>query len=461
MSNGIDLENIRVWANDGDVSEPSTTKQDDGYEGAEQPFNEHHNWIWNKRDILYNRSANKFNESHIQPPTIPFSDAIAGLYTEPNQWLMPQGLLNRTTFGSNPVISMCTGYNHILKKQVVFALLQGDSTKFVEIRNATTATTFAVQTEDHLITLDVPCSEVPEAIACDGSFVYILVEDSLDGKIYKFSINPHSATKVVSLDTGVTIDATGKGRNNIICVDDNNLAFVGRTQSTISGDTLAIVPKTLASVAKGIGNATSNGGYFPSTGMASDGTVVYFTIYDFNDVLTPRLCCANIADPTTSPVTEKVLSSSPTTRGGSIIYDGFNVSCLKSDASVAVYYRPIDRYNDNEFIFQDFVTPSPYEDFPKMVFDGFTAWAMGMFDGDTNVENGCISPFHPELITLDYAAIQDITKKIFLFNFPATQVMAETRMCYADGCLWYNPDVRTGVGSGILYRLPNIMNRRG
>lgn len=461
MSSGIDLENRRVWANAGDVTEPSTVKQDDGYDGAEQPFNEHHNWIWNNRDIKENKKTDRLNRTHIASPGTSIADFCSNLNSRlTNDWLHPYATQNLISFGASPVVNMCRGWNYVRKQEVIYAVIRGDNTKIVEIRNADD---FSIETEDHLITVDVPGLETIEAICCDGPFIYVMIENTGSAGIYKYATNPWSATKVAFLATPIDIDLTGKGKNNIIVADTSNLAFVGVNEATLAARSINIVPKTLLSVASGRGNAPSSATYFAGTGLCSDGFTCFFGVYS-SAADNTLLCAGNIADPTiatglSGSFTAQTIGAVAINPGG-LIHDGRHISILRSDGYVSSFNKDIPKWRPLDFQFEN--TFSPDEKFPKITYDGFTAWAILQHDGDSDANNGFIAPFRPDDICLDHPTTRIIQNKIFLSTFTdGATIMEETRMEYADGCLWFNPEVLSAGGGANLFRVPNILNRRG
>lgn len=456
----IDLQNITVWANNEDnVSYPGTTLEDVGYLGEEQPFNEHHNWIWNVRDKRLNALTDRANRTNIASPSMPIDEFCSGLHHNINDWVHPYSGYNAVSFGANNVINMCRGWNYTRGQEVIYAILEGDQTKVREIRNSPTFEAFG--SEDHSVTLDAPGTETMEAICCDGPYVYILVSEAGGfGKVYKFSTNPWSPTKVASQVSTTLIDTTGVGRNKIIVANASNIAWIGKGESTDSGKVIRIFSKDFVTVLSGRGNAPSSATYYPGTGLASDGSTVFFTVLS-TALGNPLLCAANISDPTQATglggaFTAKTLGSS-TQIGGDVIYDGRHVSVIRNDGYIASFNKDIDRYKSLDFLFENAKLPTG-EPFAKMIHDGFTAWSLMQHDGDDDSNNGFIAPFRPQEICLDHPTTRIIQKKEFISSYTVVSViMGEMRLEYADGCLWYNPRVGSSTH---FYRLPNILNRR-
>lgn len=459
----IDIENVREWANSGDVSEPSTTKQDDGYEGAEQPFNEHHNWIWNFRDKKTNQTSNRLNRTHIANPGTAIGAFCEGKQNVNTDWIHPYGWPNTKDLGSDTVINMCRGWNYALKQPVIYAVYKGDSTKIVEFRNDNSVgNDFDIDKEDHAITLDAPGSENIEAICCDGPNIYLLCEVSGSTKLYKFNVNPWSASKVASKSVSISQDTAGLGRNAIIVANANLLAFIGRGEHGGSNKVINTVTKDLVTVVSGRGNSPVSTTYFPGTGLVSDQSTVFFTFYSTTtDNL--LLCAADLSDLSTATGTggafgTKIIGDD-TKKAGGIIYDGRHISVLRDDGYVASFNKDIDRWRTLDFQFEN--AKSPDEDFPKLVYDGFTAWSILQHDGDDDSNNGFVAPLRVNEICLDHPTTRTIQKKEFLSTYTdGATIMEDTRMIYSDGCLWISPKVASTSPGTQLFRIPNLMNRR-
>lgn len=454
MSNGIDLENVTEWANDGtQITEPPGTLQDAGYTGGEQPFNEHHNWIWNTRDDRINRLTNRANRTNISQPGLSIEDFCSDLQYN-KDWIHGYSGLN--TYGFIPTekpIAMCRGWNYTKKRQCIYVVIQGDNTKIVELRNADD---FTIEKEEHSVSI----TGTIDAICCDGPYLYILGVNLGTARVTKIATNPWSATPVLEGGSPILIDTTNVGKNRIIVADSTHIAFIGKDETCASAKIINVWTKAPFTNLQGRGNAPNSATDWPGTALCSDGATLFFTTTSTTGGNT-LLCAANIADPTQATgtggaFTNKVIGASPA-KAGHTIFDGMHISVIRNDGYIASFNKDLDRYKNLDFQFEN--AKSPDEDFPKFVFDGFTAWAMFQHDGDDDSNNGFIAPFRPQEICLDHPTTRRaIQKKQFLSTYTAaTVIMGETRLEYSDGCLWYIK--RAGVEQ-IVYRIPNILARR-
>jgi hypothetical protein len=451
----IDLEKTVVWANDEtQVDTPPTELQDEGYAGEEQPFNEHHNWIWNSRDKKLNRLTDRANRTHISSPGLSIEDFCSDLNHPEDDWVHPYSSYNN--YGFIPTefpIYLCRGWNYTLKKPCIYVVIQGDNSKIVEIRNGDD---FSIEREDHSVSI----TGTIDAICCDGPYVYILGVNLGSARVTKIQTNPWSATPVAEGGSPILIDTTNVGKNRIIVADSIRIAFVGKDEHCASAKVINVWNKTIGGNLEGRGNAPNSATDFPGTALCSDGFTLFFTTSSTTGGDT-RLCAANIADPTTATGSGGAFANTSIgasgVKGGHTIFDGRHISVINDLGYVISFNKDVDRVRNLDFRFEN--TKSPNEAFPKFVFDGFTAWAMFQHDGDDDANNGFIAPFRPQGIMLDYpTGTMTLKKKEFLSSFTdGATVMGETRLEYSDGCLWY---IKRAGDEQIIYRLPNILNRR-
>lgn len=450
----IDLQNITVWANsEVNVDYPGVTLEDAGYLGEEQPFNEHHNWIWNVRDKRLNALTQRANATDIEPPNTEIEDYCAAIYkaSSGRDWIHPYSGSNSYSFGGDSPIFMCRGWNYALGKPVLYLILQGDATKIVEIRNDKD---FGMTREDHSVSI----TGTMDAICCDGPHIYTLGVNGGTARVTKIITDPWSATPVGAGGSPVVIDTSGFGRNNIIVADSNHIAFIGKDEATDQNVAVNVYTKDLVN-SQGSGNAPNSATDYPGTALCTDGFTLFFTTTSVTGGNT-MLCAANISNPAIATgaggaFTAKVIGASGT-KAGHTIYDGRHVSVLRDDGYIASFNKDIDRYKNLDFLFEN--AKSPDSIFPKFLFDGFTGWAIMQHDGDDDSNNGFIAPFRPQEICLDHPTTRTIQKKQFLSSYTnAVPFMGKTRFEYSDGCLWYITDAGT---SSALQRLPNILNRR-
>lgn len=456
MSSGIDLENVIVWANsETNVDYPGSTLEDAGYLGEEQPFNEHHNWIWNVRDKRLNKLTDRANRTHIAPPGSNIENFCSGLYDlNTEDWIHGYSGINTYAFTPPGLpIYMCRAWNYTLKRPVLYVVAQNDNTKIMEIRNADD---FSIEKVDHSVSI----TGTIDAICSDGPYLYILGVNLGSARVTKIATNPWSATPVLEGGSPILIDTNGYGRNKIIVASSTHIAFIGKDESTDQNKAVNVWAKADFANLQGSGNAPSSATDYPGTALCSDGSTLFFTTTSTTSGNT-MLCAANIANPGIATglggaFTAKIIGGFGT-KAGHTIYDGRHISVIRDDGAIGSFNKDVDRWRSLDFQFNNAKSPDAL--FPKFVFTGFTAWALFQHDGDDDANNGFITPFRSQEICLDHPApTQLINKKQFLYSYTNTiPRMGMTRLEYSDGCLWYLTDVGT---DNILHRIPNILNRR-
>jgi hypothetical protein len=481
------IDKTRVWANDETrVSEPTTILQDAGYAPLEQPYNEHHNWIWNSRDKKLNHLLGERNLGQSHAAGISKADQVAGRFEFDGvnripggqDWLHPYSSLNKYQFpaGFQPTC-MAPAWDYTLDRPVVYVGCAGLNTGIYSVRNADDGT---IAVEFIPLTFDEG-GEFPEAIASEGDAFYILTagKASTNYGIYRFSANPTSPTKAWStVETSSLFGPAGLGRNALIVADDTWVAFPCTGVAPGSNTLVRMVRKSDGAAANsGDGNA---GGYVSSfrasPNICSDGIRLHFAIEQLLSPATERILIgtadiANLAQATDgggSPVVVKQIDGTEGLGCGSLIWDGALVHVLTAKGTVASLYPDGNVYRtDSEptWEFANAFQPQSETDHPSMCFDGLNAWVLLELDGIANDANAFISPLRVgdqsvDLISTQVLQSPDQAEIMIGWPKPGTSQTYDTKMVYSDNALWILPRIKSSPIGLDLLRLPNLAARR-
>lgn len=476
----VDIDKRRVWAgNETQVVEPSTALQDAGYAPLEQPFNEHHNWIWYSRDKNANELIRNRNYSQHHAAGINISDQVAGL-TYARDWLHPYSPVNTyASTAGGQLICLCPAWDYTRNMPCVYLGVYGVSTGIYALRNDDDG---SIAEEFIPLSFNDPVNEYVEALVSEGDAFYVMTAGHPSGNVYfyRFSANPLSPTPVWSTTDAGTNFNLGFGQN-AMCIADARLAYV-RTNAAIGSQVIRLIRKGDGlSPTAGDGNAAGLGAnYRISPGIVSNGTSsgnVFFLAYDTTGSGNNFLCGANIANPTVATIpsvgswTRKEIAFTGVPGGGDLIHDGELVHALTVNGKVASFYWATDTYDVNNkaaFDFYDAQNPPTRLEHASFAYDGFYGWALLEYDGDANSNNAFVAPVRLGDSAIDTPSadapliLQAPNNPRIMIGEPrpVNPVTYQTKMVYSDNCLWMLPRINTSGPSFILLRVPNIRARR-
>lgn len=476
----VDIDKRREWANNGtQISEPSTTLQDAGYAPLEQPYNEHHNWIWNSRDKNVNQLIEERNYSQRHAAGISIGDQVAGL-TYSRDWLHPYSPINTHAFPSpGQPICLCAAWDYTLNRPCVYVGSTGVSSGIYTVRNGDDGS--IVQGFIPLFFND-NVNEYPEAIVSEGDAFYVMTGGHTSGNVffYRYSANPLSPIPIWSTSDAGSQFNLGLGQN-AMCIAESFLAYV-RTNTPIGSQAIRLIRKSDAGAfTQGDGNATGlSTSYYVSPGIVSNGTSsgnVFFLAYHSSGSSNVFLCGANIANPTVATIptvgswTRKEIAFTNYAGGGELVHDGELVHGIVANGKIASFYWAADIYDVNNkaaFDFYDSPNPPTRLKHASLAYDGLYGWALLEYEGDANGNNAFVAP-----VRLGDSAIDTPSADApYILQFPnnprimigeprpANPVTYQGKMVYSDNCLWILPRINTSPVSYTMLRLPNIAARR-
>lgn len=454
----VDIARLLEWANSGDITEPQVAKQNLGYLGGEQPFDEHHNWLFNKSDRYDNFAVDFINRRQTLPPTLNEATQFSNNLW-PVDWVHPYSSFNTYTFGANSIVYLNPGWNSTLNRPCVYAARYGLQS-ITEIRNAND---FTIETEVHAITL-ANGDERIEAFCCDQFNIYVLASRPADDpRMYAFSTNPWSATPVWSFSIPQIIVNNGRGENNLILADNDWLALPATALTADNYCVYMVRRDGTPGVRTGRGNAPNSAAYRVTKGLCSNGTNLFFAVVNTTPANT-LLCSADVSNPANATngggaITNKDTNSSHSIE--SLIHDGYHIHGLNAGGNIFTYDWTQDIV-DNVFAFtiQSTTSPQVHSDGPHMVFDGINAWALVEYDG-TDDHNGFVVPIRVADTCVDLTSPRTISgPRIFMQpSQPTNAMILDTRLAYSDNCLWLAPRNSAALQNLVIYRIPNLIAR--
>lgn len=456
-----DIPRKREWGNSLTlIDEPPVSLQDDGYPGGEQPFGEHHNWIFNQADKNQNDLVHDRNYAQSVSAGIDIGFQASGFWNL-SDWLHSYSTRNAFTMASFPR-SLAPGYNYTERRPSIYVARNGFQ-GITEVHNGDSG---ALVTTDHALTLNNAAEEV-EAIASDGPFVYVMTtgEPGFQATFYKFDVNPWSSTKVWSLTSSLFFDQSNRGINHLIIADSDWIAAPCTNTTPDTGISVLLINKDGLSSAAGRGNAPSNSLYKPSPTLVSNGTNLFFLLEDTGAPgQFPTFCSANIADPTLAtnpggPITNDVIGAETQAAGmGSLIYDGRLVHMLSSYGKIYSYDWDTDTFqgaSHEQWEISDTLTPAQGPDHPSMTFDGLRAWALVGYQGSTGITGSFVVPVNVAEEAMDDSAAKTINGPKQMLQPPfTTNNLTGSKLVFADNCLWMTININTGSPGTTLMRLP-------
>lgn len=464
-----DINKLRVWANElTNVVEPDVELQDEGYVGGDQPFAEHHDWIWWRRDKTVNQLIDEANYGRTQGAGLSTEEQASELYYGIQDWLHPWSTKNKVTLPSEP-IDMCPGWDFTLEKQVVYVARLGYS-GVTQINNSDAG---GIAVTHRALTLD-DGAEVIDAICSDGDYLYVLTtgKPTFNATVYKFSANPWSSTPVWSLDIGTIFlfNTTNRGKNDLIVADGDWIATPLTNTAPSTGKSVMLINKDGLSTRSGRGNAPNNASYLTSPYLASNGTNLFFAVEDVGGQK-PTFCTADIADPDLATngggaVNNNVAVTDGNVGVGSIIHDGHLIHWLTASGRIYSYDWDSDissALTHSQWTISRTPAPQVGTTAPSAAFDGMYMWTLWEYDGETDNDNGFFIPINVAEETMDEAGAKAISDPRILIQppLPSGPSMSSTKTVYLDNCLFTTLYIAPGAGSGFdILRLPNLQARK-
>ena len=426
---------------------PPGSLQDSGWTPGYEPEAEYENWKEWGRDRNQNSIMVDTNKLMLTPPEMNLSDQIGGDHTV-NALSVPYGPFNGLPAAA--YVQNCRAYNHTLKRESTFFVINNEPTFIREFYNDTD---YGIAFTDHPITL--PANHYPDALCCDGDAVYLLsiTNPSGTGAIHKISINPWGTTPVWSRTLTGFINGANHGDNTIIVAGHDHVAFLYR-DTLDSYSAVGVLAKDNSTLANGSGNAGVTVGWIPAMGLCHAGGVLFFII---TGTTVSKLCMAFVSNPTTSP---PYLSWDLPTDAGNCATDGQIVVVSDINARMHAYDIATDTRMPHLFGFDRAQVVD--ELYPKLVFDGMRMWALWEYNGNTET-NSFVVPVSLSHISGDHPDTPQATLSYpyTMLGRPLTAGLDEittfARMCFADSCLWII--LKTNDATSIPVRVPKLWMR--
>jgi len=471
-----DINKTDLWANlETQVAEPPGSLQDSGYAPLEQPFNEHHNWLWNSRDKIQHQLVQERNYKQHMASGILITDQCAQRFYN-RDWLHPYSAVNTYTFLSgNQPHCMCPGWDYSRNRPCIFVGLM-DEDGVYRVFNEDGGGIGAEFINLGFLNTSL---EYPEALVCEGDALYVMTFGNPSGNMYfyRFPMNPFSSTPTWSTSHTGSNFKTGLGEN-AMCIAGDWLVYL-LSNLPLGNNTIRFIRKSDAGAfQQGEGNGLALGSNYQVTpSLVSNGTEVFFQATDNTATFHNYLCGCDVSNPAnaTTPLgawTAKVLNGTIIGRGGDLIYDGHLVHCLSANGHVGSYnwHRNVwPLLNDAMWQYASAkITAGPTrQNHANFAFDGFYGWALLEFDGEDADNQAFISPCRLGDTAIDYntsnipIALQAPWPEIMLGEpKSADPVNYLTKMIYSDNCLWIIPRIKTAPVGTTLLRLPDIRSRR-
>jgi hypothetical protein len=462
-----DIEKLAVWATTlVNVEEPESSLQSEGYVGGDQPFAENHNWIWWQRDTKMNQLIDGSNYGKTQAAGIAAEDQVTELYLTGDDWLHPWSDKNKLTLVSTPPIDMCPGWDYSLQKHVVHIARLG----YQGITSLWNGDSGEMTFSNLPLTLDNAAEQI-DAICSDGSYLYAMTtgKPGFQATFYKFSMNPVSSTKIWSRDSSLLFNQSKRGKNDLIIADADWIATPLTDTTPDSGLSVFLINKDGLTTRQGKGNAPNTSSFKPSPFMASNGTNLFFGL---EGISSPYLATADIADPTQSTYPGGTVTSAEVAVGrggigiGQVVHDGQLIHYLLADGSIYSYdwaTNTSQALTHAQWEIQDTPSPQVGTANPAMTFDGMHMWALVEYAGDTDNDSGFVIPVNVGAEGMDDAAAKSISEGKIMIQppLPTLFTMRNTKMVYADNCLFLTIKIDPGGGSGFeILRIPNLQARK-
>lgn len=448
------INRIPEWANSGNRTAPSAGKIANGWLPNEQPDCEHENFIQNAEDRKINDLVDAVSFIQGEPPTKEIANVFAEysnandfhhLYSEKNIYAL-----------SSYTRCACRGYNYTLKQYTLFVSVHNDNTKIHEFYND--YVTGEIGHIEHNINIDG--GDVVNSLVCNGDYLFVGTTQGGVSSIYKFDINPWNGISVDSCTfaAGFTI----YGNKGMILATADKLAVIH--SNGLASQVLATVSiSTMTVDGYGNGNASLTAAVEVSnSGLASDGTNLYFTIRQTASTKRLLFCAAKISTrgiPDAAGLASAIEITATKYDGfpdalipTGLIFDGSTIWLMVPgrngttsshiglfiyDVSGDVFYsaaNPVFETTIDDNLTQSAIGGD--DDYcGQMTFDGKRIWIQG-YEFDTGISfNRFVSPFVPEASPKERPLL---LPNRFHVGYVSEEIDSSHWICYSDDCIWFS-----------------------
>lgn len=480
----VSIPKRSVWGkNETQIIEPSQVLQDNGYAPLEQPYNEHHNWIWNSRDKGANTLIHAHNFTRKYANGIGINDQTAQNflawdaahpYSASNSQNLP--------YGSQPTC-ICPGWNFYDNRAGVWVGFQDDTR---EAWLVTQDTQGFVSGLPFLLEFN-EISEYCEALVCEGDALYVMTMGHSSGDVYfyRFSINPYSATPIWSTsDSGSFFKNQGR---SCLCIAGDWIGYI-RTNVALSGgagtEFLRLIRKSDAGAFRqGHGNTNSLAStYYPGWSMVANGDSIFYGVYDPTNSAYVHLGGADIDNlnvanyPGGLWFSHQIEGTAPggvvRIGAGDLVHDGQLVHISTTNGLIASYNWDTDSWqslNTAQWQCANAKEDHDRQEHASMCYDGFNAWILVEHNGAFSSNNAFVSraPVSQNSIDDPSGNLPFQLKPPFAPEMmlgppkPSGPVTSLTKIAYADEALWVLPYISATPTTGTNFiRIPYVDGRR-
>jgi hypothetical protein len=395
------------------------------------------------------------NMRHTNSPNLAQSlnDRIGGIHTDDIS--APYSTQNQVSTAYT-YINCWRGWNVANNRESMFAIRSGVSSSIYEFTNK--MSDFSVETTQRNITL--PANTTPDSGCCDGSHVYLLCHTAATGTacaVYKFSINPWSATPVWSSTLTGAIEGTNRDGGTVIkVVDDSRIAVLFNGAALDTGvPALAVLLKSTGAATYGSGNHVASSSRYGGIGMCVAAGSIWFTTRT-SGFESSWLNGAQITSPASAPASQPNAINISGSFGqiesnGRLIVVPMTVVGVVSvnilDTGGGTTMNASESY-------YNFLNATLDDDYPVVAFDGCRFWTL--WNESSHGLNSFLVPVDLDEYDSAYAGSSTIPRPyVFIEASSATAPTDKSRICYADGCLWLIPD---NTANGMV-RVPRLATR--
>jgi hypothetical protein len=472
----VSIPKRRVWANDEtQVAEPSTTLQDTGYAPLEQPYNEHHNWIWNSRDKGANRIIHDRNMATRFDAVISIGDQVSrNFQTYDAAHIYKAG---RNAFVDNLLNAICVGWHYDTQRECVL-LGKAITSNITRVRNDDE---FNLLSESLVFTFN-EASERPEAMVSEGDTLYVMTlgHSSGDAYFYRFSINPFNATPIWSTsDTGSFFKNRGR---SCLCIAGDWLAYLRTNVEIDTGtDVIRMIRKSDAGAFRqGMGNILGVSGFYTGWSLVANADSLFYGAYNPTTVGAVKLGGADIANPNTANYPGGLWFGKDiggTTPGGGVIvgagdliYDGELVHISTTNGLIASYDWEADIWTASGA--SNYRVSNALEDVAELehapfAYDGFNAWLLSELEGASgNDNNSIVTQVAVSNQTMDWSGqllldIPAVSQIPLGRPRPSARITHLPKMVVADNSLWIMDNtIAEPTVEPNFWRIRNLSERR-
>jgi hypothetical protein len=295
-----------IWAEDGDLGDPAptTAKQETGWVGGDRPYVEWFNRLQNRVEKIASDLA-EFGPNSTSTDVTTARDMITtGLWNASDTWGTTSDTLNVIDGGDTKEYRDLMVYFD--SDNYPFLIAADNAAMKFDIYNARTRA-FVESSDD--LTADLPTADTPaweiESACTDGTHVYAVFcntsavgDDEYRAQAWLISDwSVHSdwpATGLQLSSTGTLTDGFRKAK--VIIASDDTIAIAKRwvTISSSSSAAIMVVAKDFSGSEGGAGDAPTLVSGIPTGSLTSDGTNLFFGVYEDDTVDSLYVCSAII-----------------------------------------------------------------------------------------------------------------------------------------------------------------------